>query len=469
VTEGIRQFVRREAGEETSVFTGRTPRQAALKAARRLQPAPTRMEARTNQERIHLREHGTIRIHSYDAWAWTEPAEEDDPDWLGETVTRANVSKVDLQTVAKSEAEFDYDRLEPHLNDNPIAVTQDRCERCGASLDTVRQVVPVKEILDPPTTRYKRHHYECENCTNQPIAQQGNCPSRGRYGVNLLAQAVLFRYEYRIPYRKIAALFEQLYDCETSKATALHLCERVAEVARREYDALNERIRSADILYADETPHSVGDENHWLWAFTTGEETLFAFSDTRGSEVLESVLGTDFTGIIACDGHRAYPAFHARLQRCWTHLLRGSDRLDEDDTEAWAIYDALQELFHGLKRFLDTDPSAFQRIVVQRAAREYLEELVATSVDSEDATEVLTMVENGLGDWLTFLDFPAVEPTNHKVEALLREPIVLRNVIGTLRNEKGMWLHETFLSLLETWRQQDRDPYGELQRLARQV
>jgi len=36
-----------------------------------------------------------------------------------------------------------------------------------------------------------------------------------------------------------------------------------------------------------------------------------------------------------------------------------------------------------------------------------------------------------------------------------REPVVLRKIIGTLRNDRGMFVHETILSLLATWRQQD--------------
>jgi len=465
-----RRFALRKDGKETSVFKGNSPRQAAMKAARRIEPSEHKTDAMENLQRIRLREQGTIKIHIYNAWAWKDSAGKNEPEWLDDTVTRANVSKVNVETVTKSEEELDYDRLEPLLFDQPIEVTQKKCNKCGSPLENgLEQVVPVREVPNPPTVRYKRHHYQCENCNNQITAQQGNCPSTGGYGINLLAQAVLFRYEYRIPYRKVAELFRQLYSCEISSASAVHLCERMADVARTEYKEIQDSVQSADILYIDETPHSVGDSKHWLWAFTTGDETLFVFSDTRGSTVLEEVLGKNFTGIIVCDGHRAYPAFHSRLQRCWTHLLRGADSLEKTDTEAWSIYEELQELFEGLKTFLDTEPTPFQRIIIRTEARKQLERLLATEVDSEEATDALTMLGNGLGDWLTFVNYPDVEPTNHKIEALLREPIILRGVIGTLRSKKGMRLHETFLSLLRTWKQQGRNPYSELQRLAHQV
>jgi hypothetical protein len=243
----------------------------------------------------------------------------------------------------------------------------------------------------------------------------------------------------------------------------------MATTARSEYKNIQKQIQSADVLFADETPHLVGGSKSWLWVFTTGDRTFFAFRDSRGSEVLEEVLGDSFTGVIVCDGHRWYPGYHSWLQRCWTHLLRGTDKLSDDDTEAWSIYNRLFDIFEGLKSFLQTNPTPVQRLVIQRNARKELERLAGSEVQSEDADDVLTMLENGIGHWLTFVVHPDVEPTNNTAEAILREPIAMRRIIRTLKNQKGMRLHETFLTLLKTWKQQGTNPYTELQRLARNV
>ncbi|EMA54442.1 hypothetical protein C450_06435 [Halococcus salifodinae DSM 8989] len=45
--------------------------------------------------------------------------------------------------------------------------------------------------------------------------------------------------------------------------------------------------------------------------------------------------------------------------------------------------------------------------------------------------------------------------------------MILRKLIGTLRNERGMFVHETVLSLLTTWSQQGQNPYEQLRRVAR--
>jgi len=89
--------LREENGEESSVFSGRTPRQAALKAARRLDPAPS--EADADPEEIRLREKGEHKVHVYEGWAWEEQAPDDKPDWMPEEITKGNVSKQGVEHV----------------------------------------------------------------------------------------------------------------------------------------------------------------------------------------------------------------------------------------------------------------------------------------------------------------------------------------------------------------------------------
>jgi len=90
--DDTRNFALREnGGDETSVFSGRTPRQAALKAARRIEPAAS--EDAADRTELRLREKGTKKVHIYEGWAWEETAPDDSPDWMPEEITEANVSK----------------------------------------------------------------------------------------------------------------------------------------------------------------------------------------------------------------------------------------------------------------------------------------------------------------------------------------------------------------------------------------
>ncbi len=94
-TDGKRNFALREHDGETSVFSGRTPRQAALKAARRLEPADSEGDA--DRADLELREKGTQKVHIYEGWAWREDAPDDKPEWMPERITEANVSKQGIE------------------------------------------------------------------------------------------------------------------------------------------------------------------------------------------------------------------------------------------------------------------------------------------------------------------------------------------------------------------------------------
>ena len=93
--DGKRNFALREEDGEDSVFSGNTPRQAALKAARRLEPGDS--EDAADRVPLRLREKGTDKVHIYEGWAWEEEAPENKPDWMPEVITEANVSKEGIE------------------------------------------------------------------------------------------------------------------------------------------------------------------------------------------------------------------------------------------------------------------------------------------------------------------------------------------------------------------------------------
>lgn len=100
MADNKRNFMLREEedGEEveTSKFTGSAPRQAAVKAARRVADTyDSEEEAVENSAVVRLRERGTDKVHEYDAWAWTREVTESDPDQLQgyDELREANVSK----------------------------------------------------------------------------------------------------------------------------------------------------------------------------------------------------------------------------------------------------------------------------------------------------------------------------------------------------------------------------------------
>jgi hypothetical protein len=92
----IRNFVLRDKkGNETGVFTGHQPRQAALKAANRSSGS------KGKPVELRLRERGSKKIHIYKGWKETVSAPKNKPKWMPSKINKPNVKKVGVELLEK--------------------------------------------------------------------------------------------------------------------------------------------------------------------------------------------------------------------------------------------------------------------------------------------------------------------------------------------------------------------------------
>lgn len=74
-------------GTESSVFSGRQPRQAALKAANRIGGT------KNKQVEIRLRERGTKKVHIFKGWKELVNAPKNKPAWMPDKINKPFVKK----------------------------------------------------------------------------------------------------------------------------------------------------------------------------------------------------------------------------------------------------------------------------------------------------------------------------------------------------------------------------------------
>jgi hypothetical protein len=90
----MRNFVLRdEEGNEHGVFTGKQPRQAALKAANKGNGTKKKPEI------IRLRERGTKKVHVFKGWKKIVKAPENRPSWMPEEINKPFVKKEKIETI----------------------------------------------------------------------------------------------------------------------------------------------------------------------------------------------------------------------------------------------------------------------------------------------------------------------------------------------------------------------------------
>jgi len=247
----------------------------------------------------------------------------------------------------------------------------------------------------------------------------------------------------------------------TSTATLQGMVWRASEKLAAEEQAILQRLRRAPFVHVDESILRVDGRREWFWVFVTEEDLLLVVRPSRSREVVEEVLGKDYAGRIVCDGWKSYWGWV--LQRCWAHLLRYAKAGSEESEEGKELYGALCALHEELTQ----DVKEVSRRTLARRLRKgerVLQELLGRFGKSEASgvAKVMTYLRNGIPWWLTFLKNPGMDATNNRDERGLREAIVIRKIIGTLRNWTGAEAFARLLSVRGTWKLRGGNPTAKL-------
>ncbi len=341
--------------------------------------------------------------------------------------------------------------------DEKVAYTAQRCRKCQSPrLKWIGKETTVETELPPPpkpkVTEHTQNVYRCEECGDEFRAAPPDGREPTEWGPRLQSEVVLGHLLDRLPYRKLRARLIRLGGelLRLSPTTLQAIVWRASDRLTGEEAGILERLRKAPFVHVDESIFRVDGHRQWIWVFVTEEDLLLVIRSSRSREVVEEVLGKEYPGTIVCDGWKAYLGWI--LQRCWAHLLRYGKEGAEQSGEAERLYGELCTLYKELTRDLET-ASLRARVRRLRKGTRALKGLLKRFGESADAAvqKVVTYLRNGMEGWLTFLSTPGMEATNNRGERGLREAIVIRKIIGTLRNERGARAFTRLLSVLGTW------------------
>jgi transposase len=338
-----------------------------------------------------------------------------------------------------------------------IEICEENCPHCKAKLKKPFKVISkiIEEIPKPQpieVTEYKINHYICPKCKKEVVAK-APIPEKSSFGSNAMAHITLLKFEDRLPLRKVCSTMSRQFNFPVSSGTVFEITDKVSEVLYADYKKIIVCLRRSKSVNVDETEIRVGGLNYHLWVFTTKKVTLYVIRKSRGKNVIQEILGEHYKGIIGCDGWTSYASYSTNLQRCWAHLLREAKYLAQEHSSAKSLYEGLKTIYE--KATGKKEPSKDNLILEMKQWVDYAESY-------RELRKFAVKISNGIDFWFTFLGKKYIEPTNNRAERALRELIVQRKIIGTLRNDKGATIMERITTCIATWKQLGLNTFAEL-------
>src|SRR3989338_9252361 len=335
------------------------------------------------------------------------------------------------------------------------------CSQCSKHNEPkeIKQKI-YEEIPDQQSTKIIKVQwgiYDCK-CGHHWESKPVDVPDKGLFGKNMQTKITLLRFDDRLPLRKTISAIERQYKTTLTSKAVYDVTKRVADKATPEYKKIKRKIRRATNLHIDETKIKVQGNTYWLWIFRSRNNVFFVIRKERNRNVLDEILGYNYCGIIICDGLSAYEEYTEYLQRCWAHILRDTREMAEKHDDAKPMHKWMKDLFAAVKSVRVKDSLQKRRSLYNRCIQE-MKWLIEKFSSYKHLSKVVTTIKNGLDFWFTRILHPQIDPTNNAGERSLREIVVIKKIIGTLRNEDGAEIMAKMMSLISTWRLNGQNPF----------
>lgn len=359
-----------------------------------------------------------------------------------------------------------------------------QCQHCGEDLPQdpsqvtttgqprrhqVTEVPPVKAHV----TEYQFPQVVCGDCgkaTRAPLPAE----IAGGFGPQLTALIAYCTVVCRLPRRVVEAMLADVLGIEISLGSTQKAWEEVSEAVEKPCQQLQEQLPQEAVLNVDETGWRTNGEKRWIWALVARRLVYYVVADSRGAEVLVSLLGAVFRGILCSDRWIVYLTYHSgRMQLCWAHLKRnilgaaecaGSPSARQFCRDALAIVARLFRLwyrFRGDLRDRRGNPQPLDRQQLLEKSIPLQKKLFALAEahlddDESEVRNLATALFVHFHRLFTFLEIEGVEPTNNAAERTLRIAVQCRKISFGNRSRNGEIATARLLTVTQTCKRQRR-------------
>jgi transposase-like protein len=102
--------------------------------------------------------------------------------------------------------------------------------------------------------------------------------------------------EVHIPQYKLFQIMQKMFGYPLGQTTINRMIQRTVESYRDTYEEIRQRLAHGKLIHADETHVSVKGKDSYVWVFTSMEDVIYIWSETRESSVATEIL-KNFNGV----------------------------------------------------------------------------------------------------------------------------------------------------------------------------
>lgn len=321
-----------------------------------------------------------------------------------------------------------------------------RCPMCRTHVgDAVDEATKYEEDIDIRPRKiikaYTITRHWCPKC--ETFVKSEQAPPIQRIGLNTLGYILYARYRLRLPINKIQESLRDLFDFRISEGEITEKIKESETLFGKDYRAICELIKTAKVVYADETGWRMDGECWWLWVFVTDQGVRYLLEGSRGGGIPREALGKKKDRVLVSDGYKVYDNLPGEHQQCWVHLLRTTKLASLlMYADAAQLYTELGEEL--LKPINDRDPPRFKRRLQKIRQFHYHAE------SKEKLKKARNRIKRDTDNLLTCLKHKNVLPENNTAERAIRPQVVMRKIFGGSRSPAGARAHEVNTSVIET-------------------
>jgi transposase len=353
------------------------------------------------------------------------------------------------------------------------------CPQChlrlgGLSLARSREVIDVPAPPPVEVTHHRIYKGWCAGCQKwyeAPMDLHEQVVGQGRMGVRLTSLIATLRTVMRLPLRQIQAYLLTLHGVTISIGEIVELLHRLKAQMQPHLDALKKQIRASPAVQADETGWREDGSNGYIWSVSTPSIRYYEYHPSRGGEVVKSLIGENFGGVLGSDFYAGYNIHQGLHQRCWVHLLGDIHDLKEDYPHDEAVFSwasGVKTIYEQAVAWAEQGPDTAlsprkqqqARVAQQHAFEQRLWQLCQPFVRTPAPQHTLCeRVERFLPELFVFVAVPGVPAHNNLAERSIRPLVVTRKISGGTRSSKGSQTRIGLASLFGTWMAQHLNPF----------